>query len=139
MPSLQPTQQQSGLTATLSRGFARVLATVPHPPRSARIAWRVRRRGLRRLFRRSPSMTVEAAPRALDADPIAMVALAIDRLGPAAVRASCSGVQVRVAVPDDATAKIFRAALELTRTRRTTDRLIEVVVDAKPGQEVLRA
>jgi hypothetical protein len=46
---------------------------------------------------------------------------------------------VRVAVPDDATAKIFRAALELTRTRRTTDRLIEVVVDAKPGQEVLRA
>ena len=84
-------------------------------------------------------MIVEAAPRAVDADPIAMVALAIDRLGPAAVRASCSGVQVRVAVPDDATAKIFRAALELTRTRRTTDRLIEVVVDAKPGQEVLRA
>ena len=64
MPSLQPTQQQSGLTATLSRGFARVLATVPHPPRSARVAWRVRRRGLRRLFRRSPAMIVEAAPRA---------------------------------------------------------------------------
>ena len=59
--------------------------------------------------------------------------------GSRTIRASCSGVHVRVTVPDDATAQVFRAALAVTQTRRTTDRLIEVVVDAKHGKASPRA
>jgi hypothetical protein len=54
--------------------------------------------------------------------------LAIDRLGPAAVRASASGVAVCVKAPDEATAAVFRAALDETARRRSTDRLIRIVV-----------
>jgi hypothetical protein len=87
-----------------------------------------------------PAASSAAAPLPAEAaDPIAMVVLAIDRLGPAAIRASCSGVQVKVAVPDDTTAEVFRAALAVTQRRRTTDRLIEVVVDEKQGKEPPRA
>jgi hypothetical protein len=62
-------------------------------------------------------------------DPISLAIFAIDRVGPAAVRASASGVEVRVAVPDEATAAVFRAALAKTARRRATDQLIRIVVD----------
>ena len=62
-------------------------------------------------------------------DPISLAIFAIDRVGPAAVRACASGVEVRVAAPDEATAAVFRAALAETARRRTTDQLIRIVVD----------
>ena len=62
-------------------------------------------------------------------DPVLLAVLAIDRVGPAAVRACASGVEVRVAAPDEATAQVLRAALAQTALRRGTDRLIRIVVD----------
>ena len=62
-------------------------------------------------------------------DPVLLAVLAIDRVGPAAVRACASGVEVRVAAPDEATAAVLRAALAQTARRRGTDRLIRIVVD----------
>ena len=62
-------------------------------------------------------------------DPVSLAVFAIDRVGPAAVRACASGVEVRVAAPDEATAAVFRAALAQTARRRATDQLIRIVVD----------
>jgi hypothetical protein len=62
-------------------------------------------------------------------DPVSLAIFAIDRVGPAAVRACASGVEVRVAAPDEATAAVFRAALVQTARRRATDQLIRIVVD----------
>jgi hypothetical protein len=62
-------------------------------------------------------------------DPVMLAIFAIDRVGPAAVRACASGVEVCVAAPDEATAAVFRAALTETARRRGTDRLIRIVVD----------
>jgi hypothetical protein len=62
-------------------------------------------------------------------DPVLLAVLAIDRVGPAAVRACASGVEVRVAAPDEATAQVLRQALAQTARRRDTDRLIRIVVD----------
>jgi hypothetical protein len=62
-------------------------------------------------------------------DPVSLAVLAIDRVGPAAVRACASGVEVRVAAPDEATVRVLRQALAQTARRRDTDRLIRIVVD----------
>jgi hypothetical protein len=62
-------------------------------------------------------------------DPVSLAVFAIERVGPAAVRACASGIEVQVAVPDEATAAVFRAALAETARRRGTDRLIRLVVD----------
>jgi hypothetical protein len=62
-------------------------------------------------------------------DPISLAVLAIDHVGPAAVRACASGVEVRVVAPDEATAAVLRAALAETARRRDTDRLVRIVVD----------
>jgi hypothetical protein len=62
-------------------------------------------------------------------DPVSLAIFGIDRVGPAAVRACASGVEVRVAAPDEATAAVFRAALAQTARRRATDQLIRIVVD----------
>jgi hypothetical protein len=62
-------------------------------------------------------------------DPVSLAIFAIDRVGPAAVRACASGGEVRVAAPDEATAAVLRAALAETARRRGTDRLIRIVVD----------
>jgi len=76
------------------------------------------------LLRRITRRTADLAP-----DPVSLTVLAIDRLGPAAVRACASGVAVCVRAPDEATAAVFRAALDETARRRSTDRLIRIVVD----------
>jgi hypothetical protein len=62
-------------------------------------------------------------------DPVKIVVLAMESLGRASMRASFTGIEVEVAVPDDATAAIFRAALSETVRNRPTDRLVRVVVD----------
>jgi hypothetical protein len=70
-----------------------------------------------------------AGPERQTPDPVSLAIFAIDRVGPAAVRACASGVEVRVAAPDEATAAVFRAALAQTARRRATDQLIRIVVD----------
>ncbi len=62
-------------------------------------------------------------------DPVSVAVFAIDRVGPAAVRACACGMEVRIAVADEATAAVIRAALVETARRRPTDRLIRVVID----------
>jgi len=62
-------------------------------------------------------------------DPVSLAVFAIDQVGPAAVRACASGVEVRIAAADEATAAVIRAALAETARRRPTDRLIQVVID----------
>ena len=74
------------------------------------------------------------------ANDIELVVLAVDRLGPASLRAASIGRPVEVEVPDERTASIFRAALDETRARRPTDRLISLVVrDATPDAPSARA
>jgi hypothetical protein len=86
-------------------------------------AWR--RRRLRRLplLRRFTARDATHSP-----DPVLLTAFAIDRVGPAVVRASASGVEVHVAAPDEATARVLRAALAETARKRGTDRLVRIVV-----------
>jgi hypothetical protein len=62
-------------------------------------------------------------------DPVRIAVLAMERLGRASLRASTTGVEVRVAAPDDAMAAVFRAALAETARFRGTDRLIRVIVE----------
>ncbi len=63
-------------------------------------------------------------------DGATLVAMAMDKLTPALLRASIIGVPVTVEVPDERTAEVFRAALAMTRDRRPTDRLGVVVAMA---------
>jgi hypothetical protein len=74
---------------------------------------------LRRIARR----------RDLPPDPVSLAVQAIERLGPAVVRAAATGVEVCVAVSDEATADVFRAALGETMRCRRTDRLVRFVVE----------
>jgi hypothetical protein len=75
------------------------------------------------LHRFAPRQVIDAV------DPVSLAIFAIDRVGPAAVRACASGIEVCVAAPDEATAAVFRAALAETARRRGTDRLIRIVVN----------
>jgi hypothetical protein len=63
---------------------------------------------------------------AAEIDPIALTIMAVDRLGPARLRADFYGMPVTVAAPDQKTAEIFRAALSRMAQDRPTDRLISV-------------
>jgi hypothetical protein len=82
------------------------------------------------LFDATPRMQyrgrfLAAAP---ELDPVMIAILAIDHVGPATVRAVASGIEVRVTAPDDATAAVFRTALANTARRRSTDRLVRIMV-----------
>jgi hypothetical protein len=79
-------------------------------------------------LREMPMLHRFAARKVETPDPVLLAVLAIDRVGPAAVRACASGLEVRVAAPDEATARVLRAALAETARRRDTDRLIRIVV-----------
>jgi hypothetical protein len=70
-----------------------------------------------------------AAPAPAQPDPVRIAVLALESVGRASMRASFTGTEVKVAVPDDATAAIFRAALAETTRTRPTDRLVRVIVD----------
>ncbi|HTI86979.1 MAG TPA: hypothetical protein VL966_10275 [Alphaproteobacteria bacterium] len=67
----------------------------------------------------------DPSPRAVDSE-AQLVADALTRLAPAIGRAAVYGTPVKVTVPDDHTADVFREAL--SRTDRPTDRLVQVVV-----------
>jgi len=80
------------------------------------------------LMRSSVAVQLPVQP-VIEPDPVRIAVLAMENLGRASLRASCTGTEVRVAVPDEATAAIFRAALAETSRTRTTDRLVRVVID----------
>lgn len=69
------------------------------------------------------------SPAPAQPDPVQIAVLAMERLGRASMRASFTGIEVRVTAPDDTIAAIFRAALAETVRNRPTDRLVRVVVD----------
>src|SRR6266851_2153959 len=71
-----------------------------------------------------PTPPTESAP-----DLVRIAVLAMEGLGHASLRAAFTGKEVCVAVPDAATAAIFRAAISETARTRSTDRLIRIVVD----------
>ena len=60
---------------------------------------------------------------------MSLAVFAIDHVGPAAVRACASGIEVQIAAEDEATAAVIRAALVETARHRPTDRLIRVVIE----------
>jgi hypothetical protein len=79
-----------------------------------------------------------SAPSARSPDPVDLAVLAIEKLAPASLRACSLGVSVRVVVPDEATAAVFRAALARTSRARSTDRLIEIVIGDRGVTEMSR-
>jgi hypothetical protein len=100
------------------------------------------RRDFRRAVKQTLTRLVAAGPHLGQSRPVpvceaahefseraALVALAIDRLSGASVRAAASGKPVSVSVPDADTAAVFAAALALTSKRRVTDRLLTIVVE----------
>src|SRR6516225_5137104 len=101
-----------------------MMAEQPQPPlrRAVFAATLARLVGQQRFgaLRRMPLFDRFAGRKAVQTlDPVLLAVLAIDRVGPAAVR---------VSAPDEVTAKVLRAALAQTASWRHTDRLIRIVV-----------
>ncbi len=68
-------------------------------------------------------------------DLVTICILAVNRLAPATLRSAVSGKALKVVVPDPQVGAVFRAALDRMGATRSTDRLIEIVVDgtSRPG------
>jgi hypothetical protein len=62
-------------------------------------------------------------------DLVALTILAVNRLGPATLRAVAHGKPLTVTVPDARIGEIFHAALAEMQKSRLTDRLIAIAVD----------
>ncbi len=65
-----------------------------------------------------------------DVDLVTLCILAVNRLAPATLRSVTFGKALKVVVPDPQVGAVFRAALERMGATRSTDRLIEIVVEA---------
>jgi hypothetical protein len=74
-------------------------------------------------------------------DLVALTVLAVNCLAPATLRSATYGKALKVVVSDELVGAIFRAALEQMGLRRSTDRLIEIVVEepVRSGPEVRRS
>jgi hypothetical protein len=119
--------------AMISRSSREAIQHGPVMTTISRAATKRRARRAREK-RAKPELTPLVAARpiveyAIEPDPVQIAVLAIESLSRASMRAALTGIEVRVAVPDEATAAIFRAALAETGRSRTTDRLIRVVID----------
>lgn len=90
---------------------------------------RRREKRARQAWLPNPAVVALGEPAHTNPDPVKIAVLAMESLGRASMRASFTGIEVKVAVPDDATAAIFRAALSETIRTRPTDRLVRVIVD----------
>ena len=102
------------------------MATISRPAAKRRV-----RRAREKRAKPELLPLVAARPIVEDAsepDPVRIAVLAIESLGRASMRAALTGIEVRVAVPNEATAAVFRAALAETSRTRTTDRLVRVVI-----------
>ncbi|MGE5203718.1 MAG: hypothetical protein ACM3O6_16800 [Acidobacteriota bacterium] len=62
-------------------------------------------------------------------DLVALTVLAVNYLAPATMRSATYGKALKVVVSDPQVGAVFRAALDRMGETRSTDRLIEVVVD----------
>ena len=107
---------------------------VPKPAMSrvAVVSRRIRRGREKRPKHDLPAMRPLAEPMPPTAsapDLVRIAVLAMEGLGCASLRAAFTGKEVCVAVPDAATAAIFRAAIAETARTRSTDRLIRIVID----------
>ncbi len=71
-----------------------------------------------------------AMPDGVLADLVALTVLAVNRLAPATLRSATFGTALKVVVSDPQIGAVFRAALLQMGERRTTDRLIEIVVES---------
>jgi len=116
-PVRQAAHQQA-FQAALSKVAAASRRLRRRREKRARPAW---------LLDRQTAIAASAA--SSQPDPVRIAVLAMESLGRASMRASFTGVEVEVAVPDHATAAIFRAALSETTRTRPTDRLVRVIVD----------
>jgi hypothetical protein len=72
-----------------------------------------------------------AGDAASELDLVTICILAVNRLAPATLRSAVSGKALKVVVPDPQVGAVFRAALDRMGATRSTDRLIEIVVDGK--------
>jgi len=117
---VRETTQQHAFKAALSKVAAASRRLRRRREKRARSAWFPGRA----MAAPEPIQVTPAQP-----DPVRIAVLAMESLGRASMRASFTGIEVKVAVPDDATAAIFRAALSETVRSRPTDRLVRVVVD----------
>ena len=73
----------------------------------------------------------EASDAAASLDLVTICILAVNRLAPATLRSAVSGKALKVVVPDPQVGAVFRAALDHMGMTRSTDRLIEIVIDGK--------
>jgi hypothetical protein len=107
---MQPIVEAPTLSGALRGGWGRFVQAVrPRPHR------RHTRRGIE--------------PRPVSAvDPVKLTIMAVNRLGPATLRAVWNGMPITVAAPDRQTAEIFRAALLQMGKARPTDRLVSVAL-----------
>ncbi len=117
-----------------SRRFRETVEPVPFATNLSRVTAtkpRIRRAREKRSRPELPGAVSVAQPAvnlAMQPDPVRIALLAMEGLARASARAAFTGIEVRVAVPDEMTAAIFRAVLAETRQTRATDRLIRVVV-----------
>jgi hypothetical protein len=95
--------------------------------------------GLMKIFKNdfgaieTPRLDVAAPAPGESVDLVKLVSFAINALGPASYRAGIQGVPVTIAVADEATAEVMRAAIRLSCKDRPTNRLIRITVkDAAP-------
>jgi hypothetical protein len=117
---------KTGRDSIHHQAFKVALAKVAAASRRLRRG-REKRTGRNWLPHSAPAAT--AAPAPTHPDPVRIAVLAMESVGRASMRAAFTGIEVRVAVPDDATAAIFRAALTETTRSRATDQLVRIVVD----------
>jgi hypothetical protein len=97
-------------------------------PAPGRRLGRSREKRFQRAATRDRSLAAAAPLVEPSPDPVGIAVLAIESLGRASMRASFTGTEVQVAVPDARTAAIFEAAIAETAQRRSTDRLIRIVI-----------
>jgi hypothetical protein len=108
--------------SAVKHGWFRFVGATRSKSRFAPFRQKRRRPAAREAFGGPP-------PIAREIDPVALTVLAINRLGPAMMRAVVYGKPLVVEVPDAQVGEIFRAALAVTQHQRVTDRLIQIVVD----------
>jgi len=102
------------------------------PLRAALGDWRMRRGREKRRRQEvvSPvAMAEPSVPRINQLDPVQIAILAMGSVARASMRACFDGTEIKVAVPDEAIAAVFREALSQTGRARPTDRLIRIVVN----------
>ena len=80
----------------------------------------------------APALESDAAE---SVDLVTLCILAVNRLAPATLRSVTFGKALKVVVPDPQVGAVFRAALDRMGMTRSTDRLIEIVVEgsARPS------